>query len=152
QGTVTTGPGDTYETKDGGIRWQATGLHLSFPEPALTPELHGTFRCRGYSNHGRLVGTPGSVILQIDKSQKPVVGCVTGQSIPLNAGHFQDANTGWAVGELGTILATVDGGKTWQAQKRGGQRAAIMCINAQAKNTPLDLVSALGAADGYLVQ
>src|SRR5262249_3057798 len=76
-GTITTGPGDIYETKDGGIRWQATGLHHSFPEPVLTPELYRAFRCRGYTNRGWMVGTPGSVVVQFDKSQTPIAGCMT---------------------------------------------------------------------------
>lgn len=34
----------------------------------------------------------------------------------LNGVHFYDQKRGWAVGNLGTILATVDGGLTWTKQ------------------------------------
>ena len=46
----------------------------------------------------------------------------TGQPLPLNAVYFADERHGWAVGELGSVLATTDGGKNWQVQRRGGQR------------------------------
>ncbi|MFN2520512.1 MAG: WD40/YVTN/BNR-like repeat-containing protein [Candidatus Limnocylindria bacterium] len=37
----------------------------------------------------------------------------------LRAITFADANRGWAVGDLGTIIATVDGGVTWVPQRSG---------------------------------
>jgi photosystem II stability/assembly factor-like uncharacterized protein len=36
--------------------------------------------------------------------------------MPLEATHFVDARTGWAVGDGGTVLATRDGGVNWQPQ------------------------------------
>lgn len=36
---------------------------------------------------------------------------------------FIDANTGWAVGDNGTILTTADGGDTWNAQNSGTNQA-----------------------------
>jgi len=33
--------------------------------------------------------------------------------------QFKDENTGWAVGDFGTILKTTDGGETWQKQNTG---------------------------------
>src|SRR5215471_2226584 len=36
----------------------------------------------------------------------------------LHAGFFLDENHGWVVGSQGTLLATVDGGKSWQAKSR----------------------------------
>ncbi len=105
--------------------------------------------CHG--DHIWVVGSPGTFVAHsVDRGM--TWQCTpTGQSIPLNAVHFIDDRTGWAVGELGTILATTDGGATWKVQRRGGQRAAIMCIHAQDRNSPLDLLARFGAADGYLI-
>ena len=36
----------------------------------------------------------------------------------LHAVFFLDKNRGWAVGSRGTLLATVDGGKSWQAESQ----------------------------------
>src|SRR4051812_9265878 len=63
-----------------------------------------------------------------------------GQTLPLNAVYFLDARHGWAVGELGTILGTTDGGKTWKVQHRGGQRSAVLFI-PRAKDAPLELAA-----------
>jgi photosystem II stability/assembly factor-like uncharacterized protein len=38
---------------------------------------------------------------------------------PLHAVHFLDTNIGYAVGELGSIFATTDGGATWTEQVSG---------------------------------
>lgn len=39
----------------------------------------------------------------------------------LNDIKFADAKSGWAVGEQGVIIASVDGGITWQDQQSGAQ-------------------------------
>src|SRR5262249_47290903 len=53
------------------------------------------------------------------------------------------------VGELGGILATTDGGKTWRVQRRGGQRAALLFVHARAMGLPVDTVAQLGGDEGY---
>ena len=34
----------------------------------------------------------------------------------LNDVFFIDKNTGWAVGDVGAIIKTIDGGKSWESQ------------------------------------
>src|SRR6266567_2336546 len=36
----------------------------------------------------------------------------------LHSIYFLDQNRGWVVGSKGTLLATIDGGKTWQSRPR----------------------------------
>jgi len=36
--------------------------------------------------------------------------------------HFINSNTGWMVGELGTILRTTDGGSMWENQVSGSKK------------------------------
>ena len=74
----------------------------------------------------------------------------TGQTLPLNGVFFLDERTGWAVGELGVILTTADGGKTWRVQRRGGERAAVLFVHSRAAGIPLDTVALLGGQEGYL--
>jgi photosystem II stability/assembly factor-like uncharacterized protein len=96
------------------------------------------------------VGRPGSVVLHSPDMGKTWQVQRTGHSVPLNGVFFLDAKTGFAVGELGTILGTQDGGATWKLQHRGGQRAAVLSVNARAERIPLDTLATLGGADGYL--
>ena len=78
----------------------------------------------GVGDHYWVVGRPGSAALHsADRGQSWSV-VRTGQPLPLDGIFFTDDQHGWAVGEFGTITATADGGKTWQVQHRGGQRAA----------------------------
>ena len=63
---------------------------------------------------------------------------------PLTDGEIVSIVRNWTVGELGTILATTDGGRTWQVQKRGGQRLAILCVHARPGGAPLDAARGRG--------
>jgi hypothetical protein len=63
---------------------------------------------------------------------------------------FPDDDHGWAVGDLGTILATGDGGRTWQPQRLGGNRAALLGIFADPDDVPLELIASLAGNEGYL--
>jgi photosystem II stability/assembly factor-like uncharacterized protein len=104
----------------------------------------------GVGAHYWVVGRPGSVALHSDDRGQKWSVVRTGQTLPLNGIFFTDEQHGWAVGEFGTITATNDGGKTWQVQRRGGQRAAVLLLHARAGGIPLDTVAHLGGQEGYL--
>src|SRR5260370_29474966 len=46
----------------------------------------------------------------------------------LHAVQFVDANEGWAVGDEGVVLHTIDGGKTWERQTTG-VRASLRSVH-----------------------
>ncbi len=100
--------------------------------------------------HIWIAGRPGSVVFHSPDFGQNWETHPTGQPLPLHGLHFIDAQTGWAAGELGTILGTTDGGHTWTVQRRGGQRAAVLFVNARPEGAALETVAALGAEDGYL--
>jgi photosystem II stability/assembly factor-like uncharacterized protein len=100
--------------------------------------------------HIWVAGRPGTVVFHSADFGQTWETQPTGQSLPLHALHFLDAQTGWAVGELGTILGTTDGGKSWTVQRRGGQRAAVLFVHARPEGAALETVAALGAEEGYL--
>lgn len=100
-------------------------------------------------DHLWVVGRPGSVVLHSwDKGTTWKVQR-TGQPLPLNSVHFVDSRRGWAVGSLGLILATADGGETWTAQRQADKQAAILWINSEPSRVPLSVVARYGGADGY---
>ncbi|MEK6248172.1 MAG: hypothetical protein N2C12_08330, partial [Planctomycetales bacterium] len=47
-------------------------------------------------------------------------------------------------------MATLDGGRTWQKQRDGGSRAALLGIFADETQVPLELFARLSAGEGYL--
>jgi photosystem II stability/assembly factor-like uncharacterized protein len=97
-----------------------------------------------------VVGRPGSVVMHSDDGGQSWRLQKTGCALPLHGVYFFNDQRGWAVGELGTILSTTDGGGTWQIQRQGGQRAAVLVVHAHSQDLPLDALARLGAADGYL--
>jgi photosystem II stability/assembly factor-like uncharacterized protein/tetratricopeptide (TPR) repeat protein len=109
--------------------------------------IHGT------GNHAWIVGRPGSILLHsadLD-AVKPTWKIVkTGQTLPQNGVFFLNEKSGWTVGELGSIVATTDGGQTWQVQRQGGKRAALMLVHARPAEVPVDTLARLGAGEGYL--
>jgi photosystem II stability/assembly factor-like uncharacterized protein len=111
----------------------STAVPAVLTEPAqITPKALGAAMLALTRAGDRLVavGERGTVLLSDDdglhwrQASVPVPVRVS-----LTAVHFGDARRGWAVGHLGVILATTDGGETW-AIKLDGVRAAQ--ANAQA--------------------
>lgn len=133
-------------TTTAGARWGYADLKL--PSEILSCCDFHAVSCRG--DRTWIVGRPGSIVLHsADRGQSWVMQ-PTGQPLPLHAVFFRDEEIGWAVGELGTIVATRDGGKSWTVQRRGGQRAAALLLHARATGLPLDTIALLGGEEGYL--
>ena len=131
----------------GGAKW-------GFAKLNLPPEVQSCLDFRAISGNGKhvwIVGRPGSVVLHSSDAGQTWDLQKTGCSLPLHAVTFFNDKRGWAVGEAGTVLTTGDGGASWQMQKQGGKRAAVLVVQAHARDLPLDTIARLGAADGHLV-
>lgn len=129
-----------------GVRWGFADLGLA-TELRAAWDFHGV---HGRGDHIWVVGRPGSAMLHSSDRGRKWQVVVTGQPLPLNAVFFMDEQHGWAVGELGSILATTDGGKTWKPQHRGGHRAAALFVHSRPGKLPLDTMAQLGGEQGYL--
>lgn len=149
QGGIAVGEGGLVLLSEGskGASWNFADLKLP-PRVGETWDFHAV---HGSGAHYWVVGRPGSVALHSPDRGRSWEMVRTGQPLPLHGVWFSDEQHGWVVGELGVIVATADGGKTWRVQHRGGDRAAVLVVNARAAAAPLDAVAALGARDGYLV-
>ncbi|MDR3110816.1 MAG: hypothetical protein LBU65_14200 [Planctomycetaceae bacterium] len=97
-----------------------------------------------------LAGSPGTKIYYSNDNGKTWNEAATGVTVPIRKIRFTDANNGWAVGDLGTILSTNDGGKTWTVQRRGGQRLAVLTILTDTKRLPFEPLAQLCGENGYL--
>ena len=133
-------------TSDGGRSWQSTPAEL--PNDAAEH-----FDFRALAVHGQQVwiaGTPGTRVFRSQDGGQSWQVFDTGHFAPIRALAFVDAQNGWAVGDLGCILTTQDGGSTWRVQREGGRRAAMLAVFASATDVPLELVAQVGAAEGYI--
>lgn len=156
---VTGAPGQkgatAFAAGDGGAVLSSTDLGRTwgFVNLGLTPEALAAcdFRCcAAFANHAWVAGKPGGFVLHSADSGKTWEIQKTELPVPINGMYFLTHEVGWLVGELGCIFGTTDGGKTWKVQRAGGQRAAVLCLHASLRSTPLDVVAALGHGDGYL--
>jgi photosystem II stability/assembly factor-like uncharacterized protein len=138
--------GAVLTSGDFGKKWGFVNLGLP---PATLAACD--FKCVATAGtHIWIAGRPGSAVLHSGDGGKAWEVQKTNLACPVNGMHFLDEKTGWLVGEFGTIARTTDGGKTWTAQRAGGQRAAALFLHAHGRSVPLDTVSLLGHGDGYL--
>lgn len=131
---------------DAGKSWGFVNLGLS---PAALANCD--FRCVGcFGPHVWVAGKPGGFVLHSPDAGKTWEMQKTELPVPIHGMYFLTDQVGWMVGELGCIFGTTDGGKTWKVQRAGGQRAAVLCLHASHRATPMDVVAALGLGEGYL--
>jgi len=131
-----------------GAKWAYANDSLKLSDDALANlDFHGV---HGAGRHAWVVGRPGSIVLHSPDQGDTWKAHKTGQTLPLYGVFFIDERRGWAVGELGTILASTDGGQSWQAQHQGGKRAALLAVHARPGEIPVDTLARLGAEEGYL--
>jgi photosystem II stability/assembly factor-like uncharacterized protein len=133
-------------TADLGHTWQSLADNL--PQGAAEH-----FDFHGLAVHGQhiwVAGSPGTRVFHSPDSGKSWQGFATGQITPIRALTFVDTRHGWAAGDLGCILATRDGGQTWQRQRAGGSRAALLAVLPSAGDVPLELLAEYGAVEGYI--
>jgi photosystem II stability/assembly factor-like uncharacterized protein len=140
---------------DGGLVMTTSDLGASWQTPTgeLPPYAAENFDFHAVAvvgAHAWVAGSPGTRVFHSPDNGQHWESLATGQNAPLRAIAFVDANTGYAVGDLGTILATADGGRTWQVERRGGERAALFVALARETDVPLELVGKFGAEEGYL--
>jgi photosystem II stability/assembly factor-like uncharacterized protein len=133
-------------TVNAGNAWQTP------PQP-IPPEVAAQFDFRALDVLGDniwVAGAPGSCVLHSGDAGKTWNVYRTDQSLPLNALRFLDEQRGWAVGAMGTILLTRDGGKTWRCTRRGGSRAALLGLFSDSDAAPWELFAWESGHEGYL--
>jgi photosystem II stability/assembly factor-like uncharacterized protein len=133
---------------------QFVGLSGDAPQPVpALPKAARHFDFAALAVRGQkcwIAGSPGSRVFHSADAGRTWSIFDTGSPVPLRAVAFADDQHGWAAGELGTILATTDGGQTWQSQRAGGSQAALLAVLAEPDDAPLELLARLSGNEGYL--
>lgn len=140
---------------DGGLVLTTPDLGRTWFEPPGTLPDFATrhFDLAAVAVHGANVwaaGSPGSRVFHSPDAGRTWRSFPTGTTTPLTSLHFSDPAHGIAVGALGVILKTGDGGRTWQTVRQGARRTPLLAIAARADGMPAEVLAQASAADGYL--
>jgi photosystem II stability/assembly factor-like uncharacterized protein len=132
-------------SSDAGTSWQP-------PAGVLPRLLRDVMDFRAVAAHGKHVwvaGQPGSVVWHSSDGGQSWASYPTGQTVPLEAIDFSSPTHGCAAGALGLMLLTEDGGRTWEAVRGGGRRAALLAVHAHESRVSLNLLTKYGSEQGY---
>lgn len=132
-------------TTTGGVSWQT-------PPGLLPEEVHTACDFLCVEHRGPLVwvaGKPGSVIWRSVDGGATWTASWTGHAAPLHQLRFVSDRQGVAVGALGSILLTHDGGETWEAVHAGERRAALLAVTSSSRSFVPELLATLSLEQGY---
>ncbi|MDR0338083.1 MAG: hypothetical protein LBI18_13440 [Planctomycetaceae bacterium] len=132
-------------TLDRGLRWGVAPGQL--PGHSDMPVDLNTIEAKGKNLW--VAGNPGTIIYSSADLGKTWKATPSGASTVIRKIVFADTKNGWAVGDLGTILNTNDGGASWKTQRIGGSRLALLGFFGRAEDLPLEAYAALCAHQGY---
>ena len=139
---------------DGGLLMQTDNGGVSWHPPAgtLPKAAESTMDFRAIAVQGTHVwvaGNPGSVVWHSADNGQTWQKQFTGQPLPISAMKFTSETTGWAVGVMGLMLWTGDGGQTWRTIRGEHRRAAFMVFSARPAGVPFALLTKLSGDEGY---
>ena len=133
-------------TTDGGASWTVSGQL-----PAL---LAPTFSLNSMSRSGEawlLAGRPGTRILRSTDRGQTWQAISSGSPLPIHRLRTLTGGGTWAVGARGLILVSRDGGMSWNVQRGGSKRAALVGVFADERKIPWKLLARASAIDEYRV-
>lgn len=129
----------------GGVVWET-------PRQPLPEEIRILADFRSVAAVGDAVwiaGKPGGAIWHSPDAGRNWIRQPTNITTPINKLHFVNAKDGCAVGELGVVLITHDGGETWKAARGGQRHAALLSIHARSNAYAPEVTAILGGEQGY---
>ncbi|MDO5580023.1 MAG: YCF48-related protein [Planctomycetia bacterium] len=138
--------GMMLQSNDGGISWSRFSGNLG-ADLLHRFDLNTLFAYGPYIWTG---GEPGSLIFYSQDGGSSWNSAFTGVRTPVRRIFFTDPQNGWAVGDLGTILASRDGGRSWSVQREGGKRLAFLALWGKGTNLPWDAFVQSAGEEGYL--
>lgn len=149
------GPTGGWLVGDGGLvlRTEDLGRTWQTPPGDVAAAVGNDFDFKALDVRGQhcwIAGAPGTRVLHSADSGRTWQAFATNYALPIHDLEFIDDQRGWAVGALGTILATHDGGRTWRRQRGTATRAALLGLFSEPQDVPLALFARLSGNDGYL--
>lgn len=138
--------GRVMSTTDGGFRWGAVSGKL----PGNTASLVDLKTIDSRGPRLWVAGSPGTFVYFSPDVGKTWKAFPTESNAPIRKIKFINEKIGWAVGDLGTILSTKDGGETWTNRRAGAKRLAALGLFARAEEIPFEAFAQICANQGYI--
>lgn len=135
------------QTMNGGLSWDpidAASEDPNFP-------MHVDLNFVGSNEKGIWVaGNPGTYVYFYNFVEERWFKYRTGSTVAISKIDFIDSQNGWAVGEMGTILRTNDGGLNWKIQRGGNNRLSVLHIAQSANQISAELTGRYATENNWL--
>ena len=138
--------GAIYYTTNQGLSWKQGADPNQIP--CLTSMNFKTVVARG--NHAWMTGQPASVVMHTHDDGRTWQWTKTGMDVDIECLHFVNDQAGWAVGGLGKIYATRDGGLTWTPQRNASLQIFALQTSPNKNSIPIEAVARISANEGWL--
>ncbi len=140
---------------DGGVIMcsRNTGMAWEVPQgflPIDRPDLFDFQAVFARDTNIWVAGTPGTLIFYSNDCGANWQAAPSGITTPIRKIRFITPQQGYAVGDLGVILATPDGGRTWHTQRAGGTRLAVLGLFGRMQDVPYEAMARLCLDEGHL--
>lgn len=100
-------------------------------------------------SHVWIAGDPGTVVWHSADEGQSWDRQVTRQTLPITALCFPTERTGWAVGALGLMLQTNDGGASWFPVRGADRRVAYMTAQSQVDRVSIPMLTKVSGDAGF---
>jgi photosystem II stability/assembly factor-like uncharacterized protein len=135
-------------TTDNGLNWITSAGKLPVGDEIINLNLN---TIETIDNNVWAAGSPGTFIYHSADAGKTWKASPSGVNSTIRKIFFVDKLNGWAVGDLGVILATSNGGVTWTTQQIGAKRLAILGVFGKtSEKIPFEVFAQLCANQGYV--
>ncbi len=146
--------GEGWLVGDGGLILHLEQGSIVWQSPATSPprEVRDLFDFRAVAVRGKKVwiaGDPGTVVWHSPDAGETWERHSTRQTLPIAALSFPSDDCGWAVGALGTILQSTDGGTTWLAVRGANRRMAYLTAHSQLDHVSIPMITKVSGETGF---
>lgn len=145
QGWMAGEGGFLFHTTNHGVNWNAPEDHL-LNQIRDIQDFHSVAMA---GTHVWAAGSPGTVIWHSPDQGQTWERQATPQNIPIYQIDFVTPQQGVAVGALGSILHTRDGGETWNEVRANHRRVALMNLATSAEKIAFPLLARESGELGY---
>lgn len=120
------------KTTDGGNSWKRWSIDTG---------MKGSVRCAVVNQQNVFMAPASGGLIRVGLKDKAVQRIELSTSVPIRKIQFVDKQIGFAVGDFGTILSTVDGGLSWRKQRGDHDRLAMLFVANKAEDLSLSLMA-----------